>query len=415
MGFWLVAGTLALVVSGTLAMAIVRSREDGHTASDQDLRIYRNQLDEIDRDVVRGTLTAKQAGSVRTEVSRRLLEADRRAQATRYRTPPRHVSAALVFAICVVLAVGSTGLYLSIGAPGYPDLRLADRIALAEERHRTRMSQAEAEVMAETRAGGPRMTPNDVDPALPDLMERLRKAVSQRPDDPEGLRLLAHYEEVLGDFRAAHSAQSRLIALKGEGAAADDHATHARLLVLAANGFVSPEAETALHQALQLDPGHGPARYLTGLMLAQSGRPDLAFDVWRALLEEGPPDAAWLRPIRERIGYAAQAAGIRYVPADNEPQPLAGPTIDDIDAAREMDAADRQEMIRGMVDGLAERIEGGESGSPTEWARLIHSLGVLGDTTRGSEFWSKAQAEFADDPKALAIIRAAAIDSGVAE
>jgi len=417
MVFWLVAGTLTLIVSGILAMAVMRAYGDGHTASNQDLRIYRNQLDEIDRDVARGTLTAKQAGSVRTEVSRRLLEADRRAQATRYRTPPRYVSTAVAFLVCVVLVAGSTGLYLSIGAPGYPDLRLADRIALTEERHRTRMGQAEAEAaaMAEARAGSPRVAPDDVDPALPDLMERLRTAVSRRPNDLEGLKLLAYYEEVLGDFRAAHSAQSRLIALKGEGVTADDHATHARLLVLAANGFVSPEAERALHRALQLDPGHGPARYLTGLMLAQSGRPDLAFDVWQALLEEGPPDAAWLQPIRERIGYAARAAGIRYDLPDDEPRPFAGPTVEDMDAAREMDAADRQEMIRGMVDGLAERIEGGESGSPVEWARLIRSLGVLGDTVRGSEFWSKAQTEFADDPKALAIIRAAAVNAGVAE
>ncbi len=408
MEFWLIAGTLALVVSGLPAMALLRSRDDGEPDTNQGMHIYRDQLAEVDRDVARGILTDEEAGRVRIEVSRRLLDADRAARAAKSASPPRFASATLAIGICVLMLGGSVGLYLSVGAPGYPDMPLAERIALAEEIHRSRMSQAEMEAWIDQAW----VAPEGVDPTLLGLMDRLRETVAKNPGELEGLRLLAQYEGLLGNHIAAHSAQSGLVALKGEAATADDYATLAHHLVLAANGFVSPEAEAALRMALQLDPGHSQARYYTGLMLAQGGRPDLTFGIWRALLEQVPPDAPWIQPIMDQIRDVAQAAGIRNVPSAIQAPPLPGPTVEDIETASEMDASDRQDMILGMVKGLAERIDSEGSDSPAEWARLIRSLGVVGDMTRASEFWAKAQERFAGDIEALALIRAAAVDSG---
>ena len=79
-----------------------------------------------------------------------------------------------------------------------------------------------------------------------------------------------------------------------------------------------------------------------------------------------------------------------------------------------MSQDDRQEMIRGMVDRLAERL-GTEGGSPAEWARLIGALGVLGDTQRAAAIWAEAQTVFADVQGVLDQLRAAAIQAGVAE
>ena len=392
-------------------MALLRRRDDGEPDTIQDMHIYRDQLAEVDRDVARGILTEEEAGRVRIEVSRRLLDADRTARAAKSASPPRFASAALAIGICILMLGGSVGLYLRIGAPGYPDLPLAERIALAEEIHGSRMSQTEMEAWIDQAW----VAPEGVDPTLLGLMDRLRETVAENPGELEGWQLLARYEALLGNHKAAHAAQSRLIALKGEAATADDYATLAHHLVLATNGFVSPEAEAALRTALQLDPGHSQARFYMGLMLAQGGRPDLTFRIWRTLLEQGPPDAPWIQPIMDQIKDVAQAAGIRNVPSAIQAPPLPGPTVEDIEAASGLDADDRREMILGMVMGLAERIESEGSDSPVEWARLIRSLGVLGDTTRASEFWAKARERFVDDIEALALIRAAAVGSGVAE
>ena len=202
--------------------------------------------------------------------------------------------------------------------------------------------------------------------------------------------------------------------MKGEAASAEDYATHADLMILAADGFVSPEAEAAINRALALEPRNGPARYYTGLMYAQSGRPDLAFRVWRPLLAESRPDAPWVPPINAQIEQVAQAAGIRYTPPVANFAPERGPSAEDMEAAAEMTPEERQEMIRGMVDGLGERLAD-EGGPPEDWARLINALGVLGERDRAGAIWTEAQTTFAGDAQGLATIRAAAQRAGVAQ
>ena len=91
-----------------------------------------------------------------------------------------------------------------------------------------------------------------------------------------------------------------------------------------------------------------------------------------------------------------------------------GPSQDDIAAAGEMSAEDRQEMIRGMVNQLSDRLAT-EGGSAAEWAQLISALGVLGQTDRAAAIWGEAQQVFAGRDDALAQIRNAAISAGVAE
>lgn len=109
----------------------------------------------------------------------------------------------------------------------------------------------------------------------------------------------------------------------------------------------------------------------------------------------------------------AQMAGeSNYVQPQPQTQPR-GPTADDVAAAAEMSEEDRQGMIRGMVDGLAERLAT-EGGSSDDWARLIGALGVLGDSERAAAIWAEAQQVFAASDSDLATVRAAAESAGVA-
>jgi cytochrome c-type biogenesis protein CcmH len=79
-----------------------------------------------------------------------------------------------------------------------------------------------------------------------------------------------------------------------------------------------------------------------------------------------------------------------------------------------MPPEERMQMIRGMVDGLGERLAS-EGGTAEEWARLITALGVLGDTDRARLIWQEAQNNFVGRTADLEIIRAAAVSAGVAE
>ncbi|MEY8100091.1 c-type cytochrome biogenesis protein CcmI, partial [Falsihalocynthiibacter sp. S25ZX9] len=95
--------------------------------------------------VASGTLAEEDATRTRTEVSRRLLEADKRAQnATVLPQAPKGASYA-VAALIVALLFGVGGyIYAELGGAGSADEPLAERFAEANEAYENRMSQREA-------------------------------------------------------------------------------------------------------------------------------------------------------------------------------------------------------------------------------------------------------------------------------
>ncbi|WP_323784699.1 c-type cytochrome biogenesis protein CcmI [Thalassovita sp.] len=404
--FWIIIAAIALAVSGILAWALLRGRTGGEPPAAFDLRVYRDQLKEVDRDLARGVIGAEDADRTRAEISRRILNADAQLKKGG-ETGGQPKSLGRILAAVTVLGMigGSLFLYLDLGTPGYGDFGLKARIALADETRQNRPDQAAAEA-----AMPPAMPQNQPDDRFLTLMKQLREAVAQRPNDIQGLRLLARNEATLGNFKASYEAQQRLIEAKGDQAVASDYTDLADAMILTAGGYVSPEAEAALLQALKLDPRNGVARYYMGLMFVQVGRPDASFQTWNRLLREGPADAPWIAPIRAQIPDVAQLAGVDF----SLPQAggLKGPTAADMQAAGEMSAEERQDMIRGMVANLSERLAT-EGGAPEEWARLIGAYGVLGETERAREIWTEAQQVFADKPDALALVRSGAERAGV--
>ncbi len=401
-GFWLAVGVMALMVCATLMRAMLRAKAEVDSSAAFDLAVYRDQLREIDRDIARGTVNAEEGARLRTEVSRRLLEADRAGAAVA--AAPRPAAGRGLSALVALAVVGSVALYWQIGAPGYPDLPLKLRLEQSEALRVNRPSQAEAEAGAQLPP--PRA---DVDASFQDLMEKLRAAVKDRPDDLRGLELLARNEAALGNIGAAITAQRGLISAKAAAATAADHAALAELMIVATGGYVSPEAEAVLVEALQKDQRNATARYYSGVMFAQVGRFDRTFILWRALLDEGPPDAPWIAPIRSQMEDIAARAGVNYTLPDLA-QP--GPSEADVAAAAEMTPEERQAMIEGMVGQLGERLAT-EGGKVEDWIRLITSLGVLGRTDEAKEIYAEAQTRFAGQSVELSVLAEAAAQAGI--
>jgi len=254
----------------------------------------------------------------------------------------------------------------------------------------------------------------EVPEAYAKLLERLRETVAGRPDDLQGHKLLAENEAKVGNFDAAAKAQENLLRIKGADVTAQDIGDYAELLVLAAGGYVSPEAEASLREVMLQDPEDGRARYYMGLMMVQTARPDIAFRIWDGLLRRGPADELWIEPIKSQIMSVAQLAGVDYsiptIGAGTRP----GPSAKDIEAASSMTAQERMEMIGSMVAGLSDRLAS-EGGPPQDWARLITSLGVLGEGEQARAIFKNAIQVFAQDPGALDMIRAAGSQAGIAE
>lgn len=419
MTFWIIIALTAAVVSVLLAITLIRGRNSGENPAAYDLRVYRDQLKEVEKDLARGVISEEDGQRAKAEISRRVLTADAAlAVGDNDTLQPRGAALVMAAITAISLIGGALWLYNTLGAPGYSDLALKDRIAASTEAHKNRLSQDAVESQLP-----PRPVLEQPNAEFLDLMNRLRTAVATRPNDLQGHQLLASNEMTMGNYKAAYAAQKQVLKIKGDAVTARDYAEYANMLILAAGGYVSPEAETALRAALARDSEDGASLYYMGLMFFQNDRPDATFRMWRDLLERGPADALWIAPIRAQIVDMSIRAGVEYeLPAasrtpnggDLGGEALTGPSAEDVANAAEMDTQDRQQMIRGMVEQLSTRLAD-EGGSPAEWARLIGALGVLGEVDRATAIWGEAKTVFAGNSDALATIRSAALRAGLAE
>ncbi|WP_210527461.1 c-type cytochrome biogenesis protein CcmI [Rubellimicrobium arenae] len=401
--FWIVAGTLSALVAVMVARPLLAPVPgESETSPDQD--IYRDQLAEVDRDLARGVLAPAEAERARTEIARRLLAADR-AGPLALRAAPRLASLAAAVLAAVLVVMGSLVLYASIGHPGSPDDPRAARLADAQRLRDDRPSQADAEAQAASLLATP---PPDVPADYLEMVDELRRVVPTRPDDLQGWELLSLHEARLGRYKEAKEAQQHVVTLKGDSVTPDDYVALVDRMVAAAGGVVTPEAEAVLAKINYGDPDNFGVLYYLGLLEAQTGRPDRAFPVWRKLVEDAPADNLHRRLAEGDIEQVAWLAGVDYeVPAA---QPV--PSGAEVAAAQDMTPEQRQEMIQGMVDGLRQRLDS-EGGPAEDWARLVTSLVVLGDTDGARDALVQAKAAHQGDAAAQAVLDDAGRSAGL--
>jgi cytochrome c-type biogenesis protein CcmH len=401
--FWLAAGVLALAVAVLLVVSAM-SRGTAGDATVPERRIHADQLREIERDALRGVIAPDEAARMRAEVARRLIDSARPgALAAAVTRGPAGIAA--VIAAVLVLG-GGAFLYRDLGAPGYPDLPMSMRLAEAQALRDARPAQAEAE------AAIPPVPPPPVDADFLALMDKLRAGVAGRPDDLQGHTLLVENEARLGRHAAAARAQADVIRIKGAYVTPEDQILLARLMIAAAGGAISPEAEAALDAGLTLNPDSDEALFLIGLSHLRTGRPDLGFAAWAHLIATAPGGSEWLDAARARIGDVAAAAGVEYALPDDLALP--GPAAEDVEASADMTPEARDAMVRGMVERLAERLAT-TGGSAAEWARLVTALATLGEIDRARAIRDEAKGVFAGRADDLAVVGASARAAGIGE
>lgn len=409
--YWGIAALIILACLLTIFLPMLRARQDGGTRAGYDMQVYHDQLREVETELARGVLTASEAEASRTEISRRLLAAADEAEREKPgETAPRGLTVGISLGVLALAVVSTVGIYAVLGMPGMPDQPLADRERLRAEARANRPSQTEMEERFRAHLDEQGFEPPAAPAETLALIDRLETVLADRPDDADGHRLLAGSLSRIGRPFEARAAQQKVIDIMGEDASARDLINLAELSILAANGYVSPQAEDALDAGLRLEPTNPIGRYYAGLTLLQADRADLAYPIWEGLLREGPPDAPWIPAIRADIAEVARLAGLP--PPDVPAMNLPGPSAEDMQAAEAMDQEDREAMIAGMVAQLESRLAD-EGGTPEEWARLISSHAILGNTDHASDILEEARRTFAGDDAALGVINDAASNAGL--
>ncbi len=370
---------------------------------DTDIDIYRDQLGEVERDLARGVLDDVEAERTRTEISRRLLNADATARAAAS-DAPRGLSRAAAVIVALGLIGAAGGLYWQVGAPGYGDIPRAERLENSAAWLQDRESQMDAEARNPETDGIA-----TADPETAEILQSLRGVAFERPDDMQAFDYLARVEAGVGNYQRAARAQERKIALLGDAASEQDFVFLLDFLVLGTGGYVSPEAEALARQLQRDNPNSIPAVYYLGVLYAQAGRPDEAFDRWKRIIDNAEVDSLYWTLTSRQIEGVARNLGVDYALPSRR-----GPSDDDIAAAQDMAPEDREVMIEGMVAQLSDRLAT-EGGPPQDWARLISSLMVLGEEDTAREVLAEAELAFGGNVQAVQIIRQAATQAGLGE
>ena len=319
--FWVLAVLMVLLALVWVLRPLLSSMTQLPPAGPGDQDVYKSQLAELERDAALGVISKEEAKAAEIEVQRRLLNSpDRDAQGVGQGSQVLRQSAV---AITALLPLAALALYFNIGNPAAIEM--------------------------------PRISMETQAPTIDGLVAELERRLEEQPDDVEGWATLAQAYASLGRYDAAVTANQKAIAL--DPSDANVHAALGEALAMAADGTITDEAKASLNTALALDPKNPRARFYRGLELYQSDQKDLALQEWESLLADSQGDEAFLPGLRSQIAGVRVELGLAETVT-----PDATPDLD---------------MIEGMVEGLAARLE--ESPNDVEgWQMLARSYSVLG-------------------------------------
>lgn len=423
MTLWIILTALTALAAAWLTIPLVRRHEARVDARAATIAVLKDQLADVDVQLAAGSIQPGEAEGLRNEIRRRLLAAGH-IPAELDRTMGQKSLSGLALGMAAMVAIAAAALYNNMGQPELASGAPAPAAS------------------APATAAAPPATGE-----VAQLISGLEQKMQANPDDPEGWRMLGWSYFQTGRYGDAAKAYARAIALNPKGVGY--HSAYGEALVQEAGGQVTPAAAAAFAKAVAQDGADARARYFLGVRKAETGDRKGAIEDWLTLLADSPADAPWLPQLRQTIGQTAAQAGIDIAarlaatqPVGNasvpgQPDPAAAaataaatsatgaapapvvppgvmpsPSREQVQAAQAMSPADRQAMIRSMVDGLAEKLKANprdEGG----WLRLMRARQVLGDMAAARTARDQALAAFAGDAAAQGRIRAAASDMGL--
>ncbi|HWN50512.1 MAG TPA: c-type cytochrome biogenesis protein CcmI [Xanthobacteraceae bacterium] len=433
MTLWIVLTIMTSAAAVLVSAPFIRRFDRRHAESAGDIEVYRDQLKEVESELRQGLIDDAQAEMARVEIKRRALAADRM---ERPALPKLSQDERNFAVICVtgIVVLGSVGLYAATGNPDLPSMRGSGAMpretsAFARETSTLESISAAIQSPADENQRQPRLQTGL--PPVDEMIRRLAARLLQNPNDVEGWRTLGWSYASIGHFSEAGEAYAKAIELSP--GAAEIRSARVEVLVKSADGMVTADARNAIEETLRVDPKDARARFFKGLAKEQDGDKTSALADWTELLKDVKADEPWVPDLKNRISELERDMGVDAArPAAPKPgtaggllealraprgpqmsRPIEkGPSPQDVQAAETMAPADRSAMIRGMVDGLASRLEQSPR-DPDGWIKLIRSRVVLGETELAKRALWRGLDVFADDKQQRDRIAAAAQQLGL--
>lgn len=288
---WIGIALLLALALAWLLPSLWRPGAASPAAAGANVAVYRDQLQEAERDLAADLITPERYQQLKAEIQRRVLE-DTAAASTPAAAGASARRTALVLAVLIPLA--SVATYLAIGQP-----RAVQSLAADAESHAVGAAQIE------------------------DMVARLAERLQAEPANPEGWQMLARSYAALGRHADALAALRKLDQLQPDNP--DTLADLADVMAMSQGRSLAGEPARLVDKALALNPQHPKALALAGTISFDAGDYRQARERWQRLLAQLPPDSELARTVQGSIDEAERlaAAGGTTLPPPSAPSAAA--------------------------------------------------------------------------------------------
>ena len=239
------------------------------------LKIFRDQLADLDREKAEGMLAEADFQQARSELQRRLLEevepADDATAAPVSNASSRKTAIALLLLLPLLAALG----YGVLGKPAALD-------------------------PAKTAAQKP-MTQEQINGMVAKLAERMQA----NPDDMQGWLMLGRSYKTMGRYEEAAAAYGKAEKLIDESP--ELLASYAETLAMAEGKGLRGKPRQLIDKALKLDPKHPHTLFLAGAAAMEAGENKKGIGYWEALLPQVEPGSEIDQMLRSGIEKMKEA------------------------------------------------------------------------------------------------------------
>lgn len=303
--FWSLIASMLLLAMLFIIRHLVVTRQIGQdSAGNSILAIFKQRLQELERDQETGLISAEQLQTAKLEMEKTLLDEVSIPAAVpvtqSLRIPPDWKTAGLLLILIPVLAVG---LYIQLGQPG-----IIDALHLAT---------------VHGSADGPEQMAS-----IAGMVDKLAARLAKSPDDTEGWTMLARSYKVLGRYPEAVSAYEHLYKLIGDEPGV--LLQYADTLAMANGNRMSGKPAELVQKALALEPDNTMGLWLAGMAAREQGDKQAALGYWQRLLPLVQGDAESYQEVTQLLHTTQQELGIAV--ADAEPPTTAVAPTDDTTA-----------------------------------------------------------------------------------
>ena len=330
--YWLFIGLSAILILPAIifvmkSMLNIGASEELET--NLEIAFLKNQLLQINKNLESG-ISSKDDEFNRNSISRRILKLHQStAIKTEFIPAPKKITKFIVICISLMCIFGTHLTYLITGDSFFDSQNMIN-VKLGNfktEQNQQSQETIEAKILTDKNPRIEKELNLELN-SFKSLVEELKTALENRPNDLQGQKLLVKNSFQIGDFSTARKAQKKVLELLESEAKSSDYSKYAELCIIAASGYVSPEAEAAIETAISLNQKNSQANFYLSLLQLQKQKFSPAFETWVKLLQNEPSSSKWINILVQQIENFSANLGANLIEGQQLTSEYSGITFD---------------------------------------------------------------------------------------